>query len=209
MKLRLTAAILILAAATSVAAQPATAPFNPLVNVSNTSALRSDLADISMFGATTYVAWVEDNAAGQQIRLRRSNDGGASFTDGTSGRVIVTIDAAETVDSLGISATTAAVHSCDPASVITEEGMNLSRQGAATDLAGNSAQATVGGINLDKTALVITSGLDRDDTANDIQGFSVGTADTSALFQTVDATGRMATCTALVTVPHDQGGGKK
>jgi hypothetical protein len=48
------------------------------------------------------------------------------------------------------------IGACGPThQTITEEGTGLSRTAAATDLAGNHASATVGGVNIDKTAPVV------------------------------------------------------
>jgi hypothetical protein len=157
------------------------------------------------------------------------------------------------------------IGTCAPATqVITQEGLDLSRTATAIDLAGNNASATVGGINIDKTAPVVTcsnnapalwppnhklvpilasvnvdggvsgasrfslvsatsnepdNGLGDGDTANDIQGFAVGTADTSGqlraersgrgngrlytlAYQGFDLAGNAASCTTQIAVPH-------
>lgn len=96
------AVLTLLACAHPAAAQPTS--FNPLVNVSNTAGQPSNLADITVDGATTYVAWREQTATAQQIRLRRSTNGGVSFIDGTSGGLVTAIDPAETVFAIRVSA---------------------------------------------------------------------------------------------------------
>ncbi len=53
--------------------------------------------------------------------------------------------------------TLSGIGSCGPTpQVISTEGANLSRSGIAADRAGNTAAATVAGINLDKTAPIVT-----------------------------------------------------
>jgi hypothetical protein len=47
------------------------------------------------------------------------------------------------------------IASCGPNAVIAAEGMQQSRTGTAEDVAGNSSQATVGSINIDKTPPVV------------------------------------------------------
>ena len=81
------------------------------------------------------------------------------------------------------------------------------------------------------TLLQVTSnepdnGLGDGDTANDIQGFTIGIPDASGqlraersgggvgriyslLYEGADRAGNIAACTTLVTVPHSQGNGKK
>jgi hypothetical protein len=157
--------------------------------------------------------------------------------------------------------------SCNPTpQVVSVEGANLSRTAGAADKAGNTASATVGGINIDKTPPVVgctngspmlwppnhkmwdiaagvtvdggisgsagftlvratssepDNGLGDGDTANDIQGFTFGTADItgqlraersgtgngriySMVYLGADVAGNTTQCTTLVTVPHDQ-----
>jgi hypothetical protein len=156
------------------------------------------------------------------------------------------------------------IGSCGPTQVISTEGTNLSRSGTATDRAGNTAEATVGGINLDKTPPTVScansaprlwppnhkmvpiditvsvadaasaglsftlasatsnepdNGLGDGDTANDIQGFVIGTASTrgalraersgtsngrtySLTYRSLDLAGNAGMCTTTVTVPH-------
>jgi probable HAF family extracellular repeat protein len=160
------------------------------------------------------------------------------------------------------------VASCTPATlVLTAEGAGQSATATAVDQAGNSASATIGGINIDKTAptlacsaspnelwpanhkmvavqaavsvndalsgpggFVLVSaasnepddGLGDGDTANDVQGFVLGTPDVAGLvraersgrgagrtygfsYRGSDAAGNPGTCTAAVSVPHDRG----
>ncbi len=85
------------------AAQPPVS-FNPPLNVSNTPGSASDHAAAAFDGATLYVAWRQDVAGGQQIRLRRSGTAGVSFADAPSGRVAVSLDPAETVYAVRIAA---------------------------------------------------------------------------------------------------------
>lgn len=155
------------------------------------------------------------------------------------------------------------VASCSTPTTITTDGANQSVTGTATDVAGNQATATVGGINIDRTApsctasaspnrlwppnhklmtvnvsvvmtdslsgaagftlLSVTSnepddGPDDGDTVNDIQGFTIGTADTvgkvraersgsgsgrvyTITYQVMDLAANSATCAAQVIVP--------
>jgi hypothetical protein len=104
------AVVVFLAQTASVSAQSTPASFNPLVNVSNTAGQVSDRAAVTADGATIYVAWHEEVAGGQQIRLRRSTNGGVSFIDGTAGRVAATVDPAETVHTVRIAASGAVVY---------------------------------------------------------------------------------------------------
>jgi microsomal dipeptidase-like Zn-dependent dipeptidase len=149
--------------------------------------------------------------------------------------------------------------------VVSTEGEGQSRSHTFTDRAGNTASATVGGINIDKTAPIVTcsnnapalwppnhklvpiltsvnvdggvsgalnftlvsatsnepdNGLGDGDTANDIQGFAVGTADTTGqlraersgrgngrlytlAYQGLDLAGNAASCTTQIAVPHN------
>jgi VCBS repeat-containing protein len=107
----ITVAVLVFLAQTAPASAQSTPPsFNPLVNVSNTAGQVSDLAAVTADGATIYVAWHEEVAGGQQIRLRRSTNGGVSFIDGASGRVAATVDPAETVHTVRVAASGAVVY---------------------------------------------------------------------------------------------------
>lgn len=111
MKSPVSAAVLALLAVVSpVSAQPAPAAFNPLVNVSNTAGQRSDTAAIIVDAATTYVAWREESAAAQEIRIRRSTNGVVSFIDGTNGRLVAAVDPAETVYAVRVAAAGAMVY---------------------------------------------------------------------------------------------------
>ncbi len=154
---------------------------------------------------------------------------------------------------------------------LTTEGANLSLTGQCVDQAGNTAEHTVEGLNLDMTPPEFTcsadpsamwppnhklvdvdvtivfsdatsgtdgfwltaatsnepdAGLDDEDLPNDIQGFAVGTDDTSGRLRTErwdegtgriytldyaaqDLAGNSATCSTTVTVPHDQRGNNK
>ena len=47
--------------------------------------------------------------------------------------------------------------SCSGPVTLTAEGANQSATGSVTDLAGNTASATLGGVNIDKTAPVLTT----------------------------------------------------
>jgi hypothetical protein len=87
-----------------VAAQSSPAAFNPLVTVSSTAGQVSDLAAVTLDGTTIYVAWREAPASGQQIRLRRSTNGGVSFIDSAAGRVVASVDPAETVYTVRVAA---------------------------------------------------------------------------------------------------------
>ena len=50
------------------------------------------------------------------------------------------------------------VDTCGPTpQVVSEEGQDLSRTAAVTDLAGNTATSTVGGINLDTALATVTA----------------------------------------------------
>ena len=75
---------------------------------------------------------------------------------------------------------------CDAALVL-GEGANQSATGSCTDLAGNSASATVSGINIDKTAPTITA---QRDTAANANGWNNG--DVSASYSASDALSGLA-----------------
>jgi hypothetical protein len=149
-----------------------------------------------------------------------------------------------------------------PAStIVSTQGANQSVTGTCTDLAGNSASATVSGINIDKTppavacsaspntlwppnnklvpvnvSVTVTDSLsgpagfnlvsvtsnERDSGQGDIQGFVSGAPSTSGQlreqrlgsgtdriytfnYSGTDRAGNAASCTAPVSVPHDQG----
>ena len=159
------------------------------------------------------------------------------------------------------------VDSCSSLTTLTGEGANQSVTGAVADKAGNTASATVGNINIDKTpptlscavtpgaiwppnhklvdviaSVTVTGGLSGSagfvlvsvssnepdnglgdgDTANDIQGFTLGTPDTTGqvraersgtgtgrvytiTYQGADLAGNTANCSVTVSVPHDRG----
>jgi len=75
------------------------------------------------------------------------------------------------------------------------EGTNQSVSGTATDRAGNSANAAVGGLNVDETAPTITGAADRAPNANGWYS-----SDVVVGFTCADALSGVATCTTPVTV---------
>ncbi|HLB88315.1 MAG TPA: hypothetical protein VJK29_11745 [Terriglobales bacterium] len=145
--------------------------------------------------------------------------------------------------------------------ILSSEGANESVSGTCQDLAGNSASATLGGINIDKTPptvacsaspnilwppdnnsvpvsvsvtvsdslsgsagfdLVSVTSNEPDSGQVDIQGFAPGTTSTTGLLRAqrlgsgtgriyaftysgADRAGNAASCTTIVSVPHDQG----
>ncbi len=163
------------------------------------------------------------------------------------------------------------VEACSGPATLSGEGANQSQEGVARDRAGNTASATVSGINIDLTPPVVAcsnsaplvwppnhglvniqttvevgggassangftlvsvtssepdSGLDADDLPGDIQGFTLGTADTSGqlraergpngvgrtyslVYAGFDLAGNRGTCTTTVFVPKTQGSGAK
>jgi CheY-specific phosphatase CheX len=160
----------------------------------------------------------------------------------------------------------AGVLSCSPAETLSVEGASLSSTGVAVDLAGNTAQASLAGINIDWTPPVVTctndspsiwppngqlvtvrttvgiegglsgaagftlvttassepdTDLGDGDTANDMQGWLLGTPDTEGqlraersgrgpgrvyalVYEGTDFAGNAAVCTTTAVVPHDQ-----
>jgi len=154
------------------------------------------------------------------------------------------------------------IDTCGPSpQIVTSEGRNQSRIGTAVDLAGNSATALVGNLNIDKTppsisctanpsvlwppdnklvsvtvsvslsdslsgpagfTLVSATSNEPDSGLGDVQGFAAVTASTSGQLRAqrlgsgngrvytlkyngTDRAGNSATCSATVSVPHDQG----
>ncbi|MBI3448975.1 MAG: hypothetical protein HY049_08690 [Acidobacteria bacterium] len=95
--------------------------------------------------------------------------------------------------------------SCDTPAVITNEGQSQSATGAATDVAGNAAQVSVNGINIDRTPPSVTCSVTPSvlwppkHKMIPIQA-TVGVTDTLS-GEGTDQAGNAASCTATVTVP--------
>jgi hypothetical protein len=85
--------------------------------------------------------------------------------------------------------------SCDAPTVLSSEGTGQSATGSCTDLAGNSASATVSGINIDKTAPTISGASDR--AAN---GNGWYNTDVTVSFTCGDALSGIASCSGPSTL---------
>jgi hypothetical protein len=87
------------------------------------------------------------------------------------------------------------VASCPGSSTFSSEGAGQSLSGIVSDVAGNSASATVSNINIDKTAPTIIGS--RTPSAN---GAGWNNTDVTASFSCADALSSIASCTAPVTL---------
>ncbi len=90
--------------------------------------------------------------------------------------------------------------SCEPDHTLSTDGLGQSVSGSAADAAGNTASATVGGINIDRTAPTI---------AGTTSGYTLGTwtnANVTVVFACADTLSGVATCTTPVTLSTEGDG---